>query len=192
MAILAVQPDTAVEFTPASQTVVQSVAQRGLLKWWSDPRRNGHLPSRADTKDEALLSRWPDMTLYEVQRGDAGLRYKCLSHGTRLREIDGGDLTGRYLDDFFPEPIKQGALAAYDATVSMRRPVYTVRNAIDARGVPVTFERIRVPLSDSDGQIDHVLTHVEIFCGDGNYQRDNLLLAGVSIRDYAMTAVLTS
>lgn len=69
-----------------------------------------------------------------MQRQDGGLRYRCLRHGEGLRAIDGADPTGRCLDAFFPEPIRQGALAAYDAAVTMACPIYTLRNAIDAAG----------------------------------------------------------
>ena len=47
-----------------------------------------------------------DLALYQVQHDGGRLRYKCLRHGTGLRPIDGGDLTGRYLDEFFPEPLR--------------------------------------------------------------------------------------
>jgi hypothetical protein len=171
-------------------TIVKSVAQRGLLKWWSDPRRKGRLPTPADCEVEELARLQPDMALYQVQH-EGGLRYRCLSHGANLRPIDGADLTGLYLDEFFPAPIKDRALAAYNATITMACPIYTMRHAIDAHQVPVTFERIRLPLSEHGEGIDHLLTHVEIFCEDGRYQRENLLLAGMSMRDYAVTAAIS-
>ena len=179
------------KFDPKPFTIVKSVAQRGLLKWWNDPRRSGRLPSRADCEVEELARLKQDVALYQVEHAQGRLRYKCLSHGVNLRPIDGADLTGRYLDEFFPEPIKHGALAAYDATVTTRCPIYTLRNAVDAQHVPVTFERIRLPLSERGDAIDHLLTHVEIFCEDGRYQREDLLKAGVSMRDYMVTAAIS-
>ena len=178
------------KFDPKPYTVVKSIAQRGLLKWWSRAERRGRLPSRADAEDEELARLAQDLALYEVQHEGDRLRYKCLRHGTGLRPIDGGDLTGRYLDEFFPEPLRTSALTAYDATVTLACPIYTLRNAIDAHQVPVTFERIRLPLSDGD-RIDHLLTHVEIFCEVGRYQRDELLKAGLSMHDYAVTAAIS-
>jgi hypothetical protein len=180
-----------VRFDPRPYTIVKSIAQRGLLKWWSRPGRNGRLPTRAETECEELARLTSDLALYEVQRENDRMRYKCLRHGAGLRAIDGADLTGRYLDEFFPEPIRERALAAYDATVTMACPIYTLRHAVDAQQVPVTFERIRLPLSDDGGEIDHLLTHVEIFCEDGRYQRENLLTAGVSMRDYIVTAAIS-
>jgi hypothetical protein len=179
-----------VKFDPRPFTIVKSVAQRGLLKWWNDPRRKGRLPSRDDCDADELERLRDDMALYSVERAQAGVRFRCLSHGVDLRAIDGADLTGRYLDEFFPEPIKQGALAAYEAAVTMACPIYTMRNATDAHRVPVTFERIRLPLG-AGNQVDHLLTHVEIFCADGSYQRENLLKAGLSVRDYAVTAAIS-
>ena len=132
-------------------------------------RRRGWRGAGAAHAGSGALSRCSTRT--------ARLRYKCLRHGSGLRPIDGGDLTGRYLDEFFPEPLRTSALAAYDATVTMACPIYTLRNAVDAHQVPVTFERIRLPLSEGD-RIDHLLTHVEIFCEGGRYQRDDLLKAG--------------
>jgi hypothetical protein len=70
-------------------------------------------------------------------------------------------------------------------------PIYTLRNAVDAHNVPVTFERLRVPLSENGHDIDHLLTHVEIFCEDGRYQRDDLLRAGVSMGEYVVTAAIS-
>ena len=178
------------QFDPRPYTVVKSIAQRGLLKWWSRPGRRGRLPSRADTDDEELARLTQDLALYQVQHDDGRLRYKCLRHGAGLRPIDGGDLTGRYLDEFFPEPLRTSALTAYDATVTMACPIYTLRNAVDAHQVPVTFERIRLPLSEGE-RIDNLLTHVEIFCEGGRYQRDDLLKAGLSMHDYAVTAAIS-
>jgi hypothetical protein len=179
-----------VKFDPRPYTVVKSIAQRGLLKWWSWPDRKAKIPSRADAEGEELSRLARDLALYEVQH-DGGLRYKCLRHGEGLRPIDGADLTGLYLDEFFPDPIRQAALAAYDATVTMACPIYTLRKAIDALGVPVTFERIRLPLSQDGERIDHIVTHVEIFCEEGRYQRENLLKAGVSMHDYVVTAAIS-
>lgn len=178
-------------FDPRPFTIVKSVAQRGLLKWWSDPRRRSKLPSRADCDTDELERLWQDMALYRVERTAGRLRYCCERHGANLRPIDGGDLTGRYLDEFFPEPIREGALAAYDATVTMACPIYTQRNAIDSAQVPVTFERLRLPLGAGEDRIDHLLTHVEIFCEERRYQRENLLNAGLSMKDYAVTATIT-
>ena len=73
----------------------------------------------------------------------------------------------------------------------MACPIYTLRNAIDAHQVPVTFERIRLPLSQDGARIDHLLTHVEIFCEEGRYQRENLLKAGMSMHDYVVTAAIS-
>src|SRR5690242_12672848 len=106
-------------FDPRPFTIVKSVAQRGLLKWWSDPRREAKLPTRADCETDELERLWQDMALYRVERVAERLRYCCERHGANLRPIDGADLTGRYLDEFFPEPIREGALAAYDATVTL-------------------------------------------------------------------------
>jgi hypothetical protein len=180
-----------VVFDPRPYTIVKSIAQRGLLKWWSDPQRKGRLPTRADCQAEQLHALWPDIALYEVRRENDQLRYKCLSHGARLRPIDGADLSGLYLDEFFPDSIKQTALAAYDATVTMACPIYTLRDAVDSEQVPVTFERVRVPLSEDGACVDHLLTHVEIFCEDGGYRRENLLRAGLQMHEYAVSAAIS-
>ena len=172
-------------------TIVKSVAQRGLLKWWSDPHRKGKLPSPADCETEELARLKADTALYRVERAGAELRFKCLSHGVNLRPIDGRDLTGLYQDAFLPAEVKERALSAYVATVTMACPIYTMRNAVDAENVPVTFERLRVPLSQNGHDIDHLLTHVEIFCEDGRYQRNDLLKAGVSMGEYAVSAAIT-
>ncbi len=178
------------KFDPRPYTIVKSIAQRGLLKWWSRPGRTG-IRSRTEAEGEELSRLARDLALYEVQHQDGALRYRCLRHGEGLRPLDGGDLTGRYLNEFFPEPIRQTALAAYDATVTTACPIYTLRHAIDADGVPVTFERIRLPLSHDGAHIDHLLTHVEIFCEDGRYQRENLLKAGMAMHDYVVTAAIS-
>lgn len=179
------------QFDPKPFTIVKSIAQRGLLKWWSYPRRHGKFPTCADCEVEELARLKQDTAIYRVEQAESGLRFKCLSHGVNLRPIDGADITGRYQDEFLPEPVRAGALAAYAATVTQACPIYTLRNAVDAHNVPVTFERIRVPLSDNGESIDHLLTHVEIFCEDGRYQRDNLLKAGLSMRDYLVTAAIS-
>jgi len=40
------------------------------------------------------------------------------------------------------------------------------------------------PLSEGGDRVDHLLTHVErFFCADGGYRRENLLRAGLQMRD---------
>ena len=94
------------QFDPKPFTIVKSVAQRGVLKWWSDPRRGGKLPARADCEAEELARLTADMALYQVERSGGRPRYKCLRHGANLRPIDGQDLTGFYQDVFLPEAIR--------------------------------------------------------------------------------------
>ena len=53
------------------------------------------------------------------------------------------------------------------------------------------FERIRVPLSEDGEVVDHLLTHVEIFCEDGGYRRENLLRAGLQVREYVVSAAIS-
>jgi len=52
------------------------------------------------------------------------------------------DLTGVYLDEFFPAQINAGgACAAYDATVRWRARIYTVSHAVGPTRYSVTSER---------------------------------------------------
>lgn len=55
----------------------------------------------------------------------------------------------------------------------------------------MTFERLRLPPSRDGAQVDHLVSHVEIFCEDGRYQRDNLLNAGASMHDHVVTAAIS-
>ena len=50
---------------------------------------------------------------------------------------------------------------------------------------------MRVPLSEGGDRIDHLLTHVEIFCEDGGYRRENLLRAGLQMREYVVSAAIS-
>lgn len=77
-------------------------------------------------------------------------RYKFAYHGLEPIEYNGGDYTGRYLDEALPERMYALTEVVYREAGVRGVPLYTLRHVTGPGGVPVVHERLLLPLS-SDG-----------------------------------------
>lgn len=178
------------QFKPSS--VIRDNRQRLLFDRWESRRGHRCLPSLRDIDPDTLAEYWADIILYNVERGPPGRRYRIAMHGESMAQVNGPDLVGQYLDAYVPPALREGFLAAYDATVVNRRPVYTVRDSIDRVNNPVTFERLVLPVSDDSQQVDAVITHFVLRSPAPRIEKDRLLHHGLAHREYALKAVIAS
>jgi len=177
-------------FQPKPHTIVHSIAQRALLKWWQDQRAGRVAPRRSEIDPHRLARHWNDIAVYEVVRQGRRPRYRFRCHGQGISLADGADYCGRYLDQALPPAMWARIGAAYDAILELKCPLYTVRPALDAKGTQVRFERLMLPFSSDGEQIGDVLTHIEMFCPAGRYERQRLFEASLVYRDYTVEAAL--
>jgi hypothetical protein len=178
-------------FEPKPHTVVHSIVQRSLLKWWDDQRRGRIAPARGEIDPHRLAPYWDDIAMYEVVRLSDRTRYRFRVHGKGISLADGADYQGRYLDEALPADMQGSILAAYDAILALHCALYTVRPAVDANGIAVRFERLLLPFSQDGKAISDILTHIQMFCPEGRYERRKLFEAGLTYKEHTFKAALT-
>lgn len=179
-------------FEPKPHTVVHSIVQRSLLKWWDDRRGGRIAPARSEIDPHRLARYWDDIAMYEVVRLSGRTRYRFRVHGRGISVAEGADYQGRYLDEALPADMQGSILAAYDAILALKCAIYTVRPAVDANGVAVRFERLLLPFSADGAAIGDILTHIQTFCPEGRYERQRLFEAGLTYKEHTLTAALTA
>jgi hypothetical protein len=129
---------------------------RRLLDYWrSIHPAGGGLPGRAHFEPTALpdLLRW--LWLLDVVR--APLRFRCRLVGTGHREMMGRDLTGRWVDEVFPEFPKSEtyanliAAAAGETRWSRGAPIFAATKNY------VATEWLVLPLASDGATVDMLL-----------------------------------
>ena len=177
-------------FEPKPRTIVHSIVQRSLLKWWEDQRAERIAPARAEIDAYQLARYRDDVAMYEVVRLAGQTRFRFRFHGRGISLADGADYSGRFLDQALPEEMQRSILAAYHAVLTLRCPIYTVRPTVDANGVPVKFERLLLPFSARGETVDDILTHIQTFCPEGRYERQRLFEASLAYKDHTVRAAI--
>jgi hypothetical protein len=134
-----------------------------MLDWWRTVRGGRAMPARADFLPEDLARWWRHLVLMKIEPTDSEARdrYKFVYHGTKPVEYDGGDFTGRYLEDAIPARMYALTEAVYREACRRRVPLYTLRHVTGQSGFPVVYERLLMPLSSDGGRVDMLLSLLE-------------------------------
>lgn len=121
------------------------------------------MPSRADFLPEDLARWWRYLVLMHVvpTASKSRDRYKFAYHGLEPIEYNGGDYTGRYLDEALPERMYALTEVVYREAGVRGVPLYTLRHVTGPGGVPVVHERLLLPLSSDGIRTDMLLALLE-------------------------------
>ncbi len=124
---------------------IQPGEAKNLVEWWIALRRDRRLPSRTDFYPEDIARWWSNIILYDVERSDGRIGYRFRVHGEHAVASDGGNFTGRLLDDVLPPEMSDSILRDYSVVVSSGKPVYSKLHREAVQGYPVEFERLLLP-----------------------------------------------
>ncbi len=113
------------------------------------------MPERGDFLAEELAPWWPDLILYEVERASGTSRFRFSVHGAHTVISDGGNFTGRYLDEVLPAHLAQPIVGCYRAVERKRLPLFSQGHRPSVQGFNVLFERLILPFGA--GEVDHLL-----------------------------------
>ncbi len=143
---------------------VRDARLRPLFELWDSRRRGRCMPARGDFLAEEFKAWMPNLVLYEVEGEASSFRLEVRLSGTAIVELDGADLTGRYLDELI-DPARHPAIyrsygqciaaraARYEwADTEPHEPVYSVRR------IPFrSFCKLLLPLSADDSSVQMML-----------------------------------
>jgi hypothetical protein len=139
------------DFAPTvRRDAIPSPRARALFDWWAARLAGRAMPSRRDFLAEELAAWWPDLILYDVERTNGASRFRFRVHGTNAVISDGGNFTGRYLDEVLPAHMAQPIVGCYRAVEQTRLPLYSQGHRLSAQGYNVGFERLIVPFGAGD------------------------------------------
>ncbi|MBK8157713.1 MAG: PAS domain-containing protein [Rhodospirillaceae bacterium] len=94
-----------------------------LYRQWLDwAVRAGGLPDRGTIRPEDLRPWLGHLAIVDIERNPFRLRYRLV--GTRLTELLGHELTGRYVDELYSRRVRREATEAYRSVIEARRPHY--------------------------------------------------------------------
>ncbi len=95
----------------------------------------------------------PQIFMVDVEYEPFRLRYRLV--GTELNNIIGMEMRGKYLDEM-PFLFRQFASGAYEEILKTRQPVFKEVKGVAAYFI-VAYQRLLLPLSDDDNQVNVVL-----------------------------------
>ncbi len=131
-----------------------------VLHYWQQRAEEvGGIPKLTDIDLMQLWEHASYITIKdtEVDPESAGLRFRWRYSGTMMHELTGYELTGRYLDDVFD---------ATDETIDTQKHVarsgtpHYWRRSLQNTAVdwaPIPYECLSMPLTNSHGDIGHIL-----------------------------------
>jgi hypothetical protein len=152
------------DFRPGRSAEMRTQHFAGIVAWWNTARGTRAMPARADFLPEDLAPWWRYMNLLAVEplNGDGtGHRYRYVYSGLKPMEYNGGDFTGRTIDEALPPRMYAPANAVYRACIARRKPLYTLRHAAGKTGFPVVFEWLLLPLAADGRNVDMFISLLE-------------------------------
>jgi len=140
---------------------------RELHRYWIEMHPAIGLPGRQHFDPLHVPHLLPQLWLLEVQRAPFRLRYRVA--GTRVVELAGQELTGRWLDEAHPHLRVNNGLARFERVVETGVPDWR-------RGKPKVFlahmdyaeiENCLFPLARNGATVDMILVYTVFYRPDG-------------------------
>lgn len=142
----------------AMQFGAQAAAARAheeLFAYWASRREGGRLPSRSAIRPEHFKRHLPNVSLIDVNSSPRGYRMRLA--GTGLYGLYGREITGRTLEQVYPEGAADYWRRELDQVVDTRRPAVGMHN-FGWRGAPhLSVLWLRLPLSSTGREADMIL-----------------------------------
>lgn len=131
-----------------------------IYRLWAGKRGARQYPARGDF-DVAEFAPWlGDIELVDVIREADRIRYRYRLVGTRITEIDGSDLTGRYADEVFGDDLAR-ITREYEEVLRTGAPClrhFTVQSK--RRGFAATYDKLVLPLAGDGETVDMLLVYL--------------------------------
>ncbi|SMF16421.1 PAS domain-containing protein [Tistlia consotensis] len=121
---------------------------------WETWRGSAALPQRSALNPLALTYCLPNLALVDIEREPFRPRYRLV--GTRLVDLWGRELRGRYVDEVYRFPVRSEVLAAYRKVVTTGEPLYNER-LFNLGFRRLGYQRLMLPLTAGGDSVDQVV-----------------------------------
>jgi hypothetical protein len=170
--------------------IVKSVQQRWLLACWSRARGVAPLALSSEFDLDKIADCRDDLSIIDVGPEDGFHRFRIFDHGKNVGAMFAGQCAGKPLVETLPEAARERTLETYEHAVRSRMPVYTVSRVTDAGELPVLYERLLLPLGDSQGRVVRILALLETISTEGMIDRQGLMTGPQPGNRYVVKAEL--
>ena len=141
-------------------------AAEEMLSYWVSRRDGARLPGRRHIDPAHIKRHLPTVSLIDVRRTPEP-EYRIRLAGTGLYGMYGGEITGKRLEEVYPDAVAQGWRAELAGVLNDRRPAVGAHN-LAWRGAPhLTFMWLRMPLASDGGEVDMILGYDVLLGGSG-------------------------
>lgn len=128
-----------------------------LVALWDSRLDGDRLPGRRRSRFDALeLLRFRGhVALIDVSQDPERYRFRLI--GTRITEMLGRDLTGRYLDEIYKEERYDTVVEGYRYCIAHRRPAKARGQMVHANKEHILFESVDLPLADDGRTVNMII-----------------------------------
>jgi len=143
---------------PVARVINSNPRFRRLAEYLAAKASPGKLPGRQHIDPAEIADLAPYITLIDVVQTEQGSRrYRVRLMGTEVAELIGSDLTGKYIDDAIPSPVRDKLLREYGEAVRTKLP-QPRRAKMTAPGREhVNYERVAFPLASDGENVDMLI-----------------------------------
>ncbi|NIA67634.1 PAS domain-containing protein [Pelagibius litoralis] len=134
---------------------IRSEMIRCLYDYWSNLLAGRQAPARSDVDPRAMPRILPHLGLFDVENDPR--RYRVRLMGTNVVEWYGCDVTGHYLDEIDLGLNPGTVFSILDHVVRSMTPAHMVSEYTKQDGRRIRCERIVLPLSDNQRQVNMLL-----------------------------------
>jgi hypothetical protein len=129
---------------------------RALYRYWAQVRGDRWAPSWSEFRLDYLPAEIiPWCVVVDIHRDPLAFRYRFW--GTRVSDLLGVDLTGKFSDEIPSRPYAVRARAEYTQMLARKAAMYTDKSHINDMEMEVRYQILRVPFS-TDSEVENILS----------------------------------
>lgn len=124
MSVFTALPRFSFDVADSDGRVIPDERLQGLARYWFDRCADGQVPARAAIDPLEFPTLLPNILLLDRVATPGGDRFRFRLVGTRVVEIAGQELTGRFLDEALPSSYAEFVALTHLLALERQRPVY--------------------------------------------------------------------
>lgn len=134
---------------------------RDLHEWWIGKSGASGAPDRATVDPFELRSLLPNLLIAEAEHSPFRVRYRLV--GTKVVEVTGMDITGRYLDELLSAEPDQPWISHYRTVYDTQRPLLGATTVPTSTGSMFTYEFGIFPLRKGGERVEQFIAVEDYF-----------------------------
>ena len=126
---------------------------QALYGFWQTKASGERLPPRSAFLAEEFRPWMGHIAIADVEPDP--LRFKFSLFGTVFVYVNNSDMTGRYVDEAMPEPIRAAILDDYTRCTESAAPLYVHRQSVNREWTSI--HRLLLPCAENGDRVDKII-----------------------------------